>query len=158
MARPSSPRPTRPGSAAPSAKPAPTSSGSTGEKKPRAKKPKAPPRPNADSFESKARVDVPITNVEELGVDDARTQLSELQKKYGALIVNFNNQQAELQAARKTIDRLEKAQGSGPVLTGDAGAIQEQLQSTLAVRSASAQPAARALLRDRELPEPAQGV
>lgn len=75
---------------------------------------------------------MPITNVAELGVDDARSQLAELQKKYGALIVNFNNQQAELTQARREVDRLKSAQASGPVLAGDAGAIQEQLQSTLA--------------------------
>lgn len=157
MARPSSPRAERPGSAAPSAKPASSSSDKPKEKKPKAKKPKAPPRPNADSFESKARVDVPISNVEELGVDDARAQLSELQKKYGALIVNFNNQQAELQAARKTIDRLEKSQGAGPALTGDAAAIQEQLQSTLAVSRPPHGPRAACARGGRASPEPAQG-
>ena len=156
MARPSSPRAERPGSAAPSAKPASSSSGAAKGTKPKARKPKAPPRPNADSFESKARVDVPITNVAELGVDDARSQLAELQKKYGALIVNFNNQQAELTQARREVDRLKSAQASGPVLAGDAGAIQEQLQSTLAVSRAAAPHAAPALFRGG-CPEPAQG-
>jgi len=42
-----------------------------------------------------------------LNETEAKSDLSELQKKYGALIVNFNNQQAELAKALKHTQRLE---------------------------------------------------
>jgi hypothetical protein len=80
-----------------------------------------------------------ISNIEQLSEVQAKAQLGELQKKYGALIVNFNNQQAELATSQK---RLAAAEQREQMQRGERGAdgsdpIQEQLQSTLAVRLAS---------------------
>ena len=79
-----------------------------------------------------------ISNIEQLSEVQAKAQLGELQKKYGALIVNFNNQQAELATSQK---RLAAAEQREQMQRGERGAdgsdpVQEQLQSTLAVRLA----------------------
>ena len=142
MARTSSPRPMRPDSA-PVARPA-SSSSATPAKKPKAKKPsaKAPPQaPGAGGAVKPRRVADPtlvISNIEQLSEAQAKAQLSELQKKYGALIVNFNNQQAELATSQK---RLAAAEQREQMQRGERGAdgsdpVHEQLQSTLAVRLA----------------------
>merc|ERR1719230_2022612 len=44
----------------------------------------------------------------DLTEDAAKADLEQLQSKYGALVVNFNNQQAELAAAQKQISQLEE--------------------------------------------------
>ena len=140
MARPASPRPMRPDSA-PAARPASSSSAATA-KKPKAKKPKAPPQaPSAGAL--RPRVGDPtlvISNIEQLSEVQAKAQLGELQKKYGALIVNFNNQQAELATSQKRLAAAEQRTVAMEQLQrGERGAdgadpLQEQLQSTLAVR------------------------
>lgn len=45
---------------------------------------------------------------ESLNEKEAKSDLEELQKKYGALIVNFNNQQAELAKSLKNSQDLEQ--------------------------------------------------
>ena len=142
MARPASPRAVRPDSAS-SARPA-SSSSDKKEKKPKAKKPKAPPQaPGAAPLRpTAADPTLVIGNIEQLSEEQAKKQLGELQKKYGALIVNFNNQQAELAASQKRLATAEQRlaameqmqRGQGPV-GGEAGHLNEQLQSTLAVRA-----------------------
>ena len=129
---------------APAVRPA-SSSSAAPAKKPKAKKPsaKAPPQaPSAGSAVRPSRVGDPtlvISNIEQLSEVQAKAQLGELQKKYGALIVNFNNQQAELATSQK---RLAAAEQREQMQRGERGAdgsdpVQEQLQSTLAVRLAS---------------------
>lgn len=132
---------------APAARPA-SSSSAAPAKKPKAKKPsaKVPPQaPSAGSAVRPSRVADPtlvISNIEQLSEVQAKAQLGELQKKYGALIVNFNNQQAELATSQK---RLAAAEQREQMQRGERGAdgsdpIQEQLQSTLAeLRAAEAQ-------------------
>ena len=146
MARPSSPRPMRPDSA-PVARPA-SSSSATPAKKPKAKKPsaKAPPQaPGAGGAVKPRRVADPtlvISNIEQLSEAQAKAQLSELQKKYGALIVNFNNQQAELAKALKAqadlesrCAELEAERGAPPLSADEATAkLQKQLENALGVR------------------------
>ena len=130
--RPDSAPVARPASAAPA-------------KKPKAKKPsaKAPPQaPSAGAAQRPSRIADPtlvISNIEQLSEVQAKAQLGELQKKYGALIVNFNNQQAELATSQK---RLAAAEQREQMQRGERGAdgsdpVQEQLQSTLAVRLAA---------------------
>ena len=128
VARPASPRASpRAAPAAPSPKPA-------GEpKKVKAKKPKAAP-PTAP-----VSLGVPVNKVDEMSEEQAKTELESLQRKYGALIVNFNNQQAELAASQKRNTVLEeevlslKAQMTSPT-DEQVTALQEQLRSTLQVR------------------------
>ena len=71
------------------------------DKKPKAKKPKgaAPTAPIS--------LGMPMNKPADLSEEAAKADLESLQKKYGALVVNFNNQQAELAAAQNRISQLE---------------------------------------------------
>jgi len=80
-----------------SAKPA-----AAGDKKPKAKKPKASSAPTAPMT-----MDKPVVQAKDLSEEVAKSELDELQQKYGALIVSFNNQQAELQQVQKVCADLE---------------------------------------------------
>lgn len=81
---------------------------------------------------------MPIHNTSDLSEDQAKKELEALQKKYGALIVTFNNQQAELQASQKHCASLEaelalhkeKGESSGTSGAGDSQ-LEEQLRITL---------------------------
>jgi len=70
-------------------------------KKPKAKKPKGavPTAP--------VSLGMPMNKPAEMSEDAAKADLEQLQQKYGALVVNFNNQQAELAAAQKRIVSVE---------------------------------------------------
>lgn len=70
-----------------------------GEKKPKSKKSKAPTAP--------VSLGMPMNKPADLTEEAAKNDLVELQKKYGALVVNFNNQQAELAAEQGKAARLE---------------------------------------------------
>jgi len=74
--------------------------------------------------------------VAELDERQAKDDLQELQKKYGALIVNFNNQQAELAKALKTNADLEseveklRSEVGNPLSADDkVASLQKQLES-----------------------------
>jgi len=95
MARPASPRPSP--RASPAAPRPPTA-----EKKAKGKKPKSSP-PLAP-----ASLGMPMSKPESLSESEAKETLATLQQKYGALIVNFNNQQAELAAAQNRVRQLEE--------------------------------------------------
>lgn len=84
-----------------SAKPA-----ATGEKKVKKKKPSASAAPAAQL--ERATLGVPIEAMDSLSEDQAKSKLEELQKKYGILVVNFNNQQAELANCQKACAKLEE--------------------------------------------------
>merc|ERR1719198_737656 len=68
---------------------------------------------------------MPMNKPDEMTEEAAKSDLTELQKKYGALVVNFNNQQAELAASQKRCVSLEaevtslKAQTSGTPMSAD---------------------------------------
>jgi len=72
-------------------------------KKPKVKKPKASSAPAAPM-----EMDIKAGNTQELSEADAKSQLAELQKKYGALVVSFNNQQSELAISQKYSMQLEE--------------------------------------------------
>merc|ERR1719197_2263780 len=100
------------------------------DKKPKAKKPKgaAPTAP--------VSLGMPMNKPAELSEDAAKADLEAIQQKYGALVVNFNNQQAELAAAQKRIVDLEaenerlKVQSSEGFSADDkTKALQEQVTS-----------------------------
>jgi len=74
-----------------------------GDKKPKAKKPKASTAPTA-----LMTLDKPVVAAKDLNEEAAKRELDELQQKYGSLIVNFNNQQAELKACQKACEDLEQ--------------------------------------------------
>lgn len=102
--------------ASPRAAPA---AGAKSDKKPKAKKPKGavPTAP--------VSLGMPMNKPDEMTEEAAKSDLTELQKKYGALVVNFNNQQAELAASQKRCVSLEaevtslKAQTSGTPMSAD---------------------------------------
>jgi len=50
---------------------------------------------------------MPMHKITDLDEQGAKKDLEELQKKYGALVVTFNNQQAELAAAQRSLEKLE---------------------------------------------------
>ena len=70
--------------------------------------------------------------------EQAKKDLEELQKKYGVLVVNFNNQQAELAASQKQIAKLEDELGAAKAMAAGGGgsadeqvtALREQLAKT----------------------------
>ena len=109
---------------------APAAGKSAAEKKPKAKKPKGsvPTVPMS--------LGMPMNKPADLTEEAAKSDLEALQKKYGALVVNFNNQQAELAAAQRQIHVLEdensRLKGSSG-LSGDAAtaSLQSQLDQTL---------------------------
>jgi len=103
-----------------------------GDKKPKAKKPKgsAPTAPMT--------LGMPMQKPEALSEEQAKADLAEMQKKYGTLVVTFNNQQAELAAAQKLTQQLEAelealkaSQGSMPV-EDSVQALRTQLEQTSA--------------------------
>ncbi len=79
---------------------APAAGKASADKKPKAKKPKgaAPTAPIG--------LGMPMNKPADLSEEAAKADLESLQKKYGALVVNFNNQQAELAAAQKEVGTL----------------------------------------------------
>lgn len=91
--RPSSPRP------GPSSKPA----NGEKEKKIKAKKVKGDRLPPTAPL----NLEMPMNRVTDLNEEQAKNDLHDLQKMYGALIVNFNNQQAELAKALKENAELQ---------------------------------------------------
>lgn len=104
-------------------------------KKPKAKKPKAPPTAPIKALD----LGVPLSKPDEMTEEQAKAALVALQQKYGALIVNFNNQQAELQASQKTckglkadLDALRQMQMGGQGMSTDQQvvALQRQLQAS----------------------------
>ena len=122
-------------SASPRAAPAPKAEKAAGEKKPKAKKPKgsAPTAPIS--------LGMPMNKPSDLSEEAAKADLESLQKKYGALVVNFNNQQTELAAAQKQIAQLTdenarlKSASSGAYSADDQRSqLQSQLDQTLQVR------------------------
>ena len=75
----------------------------TGEsKKIKAKKPKA-----TAAAATTLTLGVPLADVDAMSEADAKKELLSMQQKYGALLVNFNNQQVELAAAKKSVDTLK---------------------------------------------------
>lgn len=105
-----------------------------GDKKPKAKKPKgsAPTAPIA--------LGMPMQKPEALSEDQAKADLTELQKKYGTLVVTFNNQQTELAASQKLVMQLEaeltalKASQNSMPVEDSVQALRTQLEQTTAVR------------------------
>mmetsp|Transcript_12411 Transcript_12411/g.29531 ORF Transcript_12411/g.29531 Transcript_12411/m.29531 type:complete len:146 (-) Transcript_12411:264-701(-) len=102
IARPSSPRGERP-PASPRAHPTVKAAPADKEKKPKPKKVRSDRLPPTAPMS----LEMPMNKVTDLNETQAKDDLQELQKKYGALIVNFNNQQAELAKALKVNSDLE---------------------------------------------------
>lgn len=103
-----------------------------GDKKPKAKKPKAT-APTAPMT-----LGMPMQKPADLSEDQAKADLAEMQKKYGTLVVTFNNQQAELAASQKLnqqleaeLEALKASQGSMPV-EDSVKALRSQLEQTSA--------------------------
>jgi len=126
MGRASSPRAHAPGGPAPS-----SGKAASGEKKLKAKKTKnAPPV-------APLSLGCPIvSNMDELSAEQAKQQLADMNKKYGALIVNFNNQQAELAASLKRTASLESEVEALREQVGGSGdqqvaSLQRQLQDSV---------------------------
>lgn len=77
---------------------------------------------------------------EALSEDQAKADLTELQKKYGTLVVTFNNQQTELAASQKLVMQLEaeltalKASQNSMPVEDSVQALRTQLEQTTAVR------------------------
>ena len=110
--------------------PAPAAKPATGEKKAKAKKPKgaAPTAPIG--------LGMPMNKPADMSEEAAKADLESLQKKYGALVVNFNNQQAELASSQKRIVDLEseneRLRGAANGNSSDAAkATEEKLAQTL---------------------------
>ena len=104
-----------------------------GDKKPKAKKPKAT-APTAPMT-----LGMPMQKPADLSEEQAKADLAEMQKKYGTLVVTFNNQQAELAASQKLnqqleagLEALKASQGSMPV-EDSVKALRSQLEQTSAV-------------------------
>lgn len=144
VARPSSPRAERAPSSsrAPSAAKAPSTDKTDKEKKPKPKKVKGDRLPPTAPM----TIEMPMNKVTELNESQAKDDLQELQKKYGALVVNFNNQQAELAKALKANSDLEaritdlEADRGQPLNAGDEMMrMQRQLESAHGVREDTAQ-------------------
>jgi len=115
----------------------PTAKPEGGDKKPADKKPEAE-KPKGAAPPAPIGLGMPMSKPAELSEDQAKADLENLQQKYGALVVNFNNQQAELAAAHKKIVDLEsdndrlKAQASGQFSADDnQQALQARLEQTL---------------------------
>jgi len=131
-ARPSSPRGER-APASPRASPAAAKPNGDKEKKPKVKKVKGDKLPPTAPM----TLEMPMHKVTELNETQAKDDLQELQKKYGALIVNFNNQQAELAKALKEraelearVVDLESERGQPPPSAEEAiQRLQKQLES-----------------------------
>ena len=138
-ARPSSPRGER-APASPRASPSTKAPSGDKEKKPKVKKVKGDKLPPTAPMS----LEMPMHKVTDLNETQAKDDLQELQKKYGALIVNFNNQQAELARALKANAELEsrladvEAERGQPALSGDEAMakLQKQLESAQGVRVA----------------------
>ena len=103
----------------------------TGEsKKIKAKKPKA-----TAAAATTLTLGVPLADVDAMSEADAKKELLSMQQKYGALLVNFYNQQVELAAAKKSVDTLKaevkslKAQMKSP--EGQLAVVQGELENTL---------------------------
>merc|ERR1719473_2477543 len=81
---------------------------------------------------------MPMQKPEELSEEQAKTDLAEMQKKYGTLVVTFNNQQAELAASQKLVGQLEdeltalKASQSAVPVDESVQALRKQLDETSA--------------------------
>ena len=143
-ARPSSPRGERV-PASPRASPATKAVNGDKEKKPKVKKVKGDKLPPTAPMS----LEMPMHKVTDLNETQAKDDLQELQKKYGALIVNFNNQQAELAKALKANADLEarvaelEAERGGPPLSSDetTAKLQKQLESAQGVSAVSCRPA-----------------
>jgi hypothetical protein len=129
VGRAASPRPDHDG-AAPRPSSSKGSKSADGEKKKVKKKKSTPPV-------APLSLGMPmVQNTDELPADQARQQLGELQKKYGALIVNFNNQQAELAASLKRTASLENEVAALKEQLGGSGdqqitSLQRQLQDSV---------------------------
>ena len=110
--------------AAPVAKPA---------AKPKAKKPKGSAAPTAPIEAPKP---VAAESLDEAG---SKKELDELQKRYAALVVNFNNQQTELQSCQTQLkraeDELEVLRSSSAGSGGGGGDEKGLLEKMSAVRT-----------------------
>ena len=118
-------------------------------KKPKVKKPKASSAPAAPM-----EMDIKAGNTQELSEADAKSQLAELQKKYGALVVSFNNQQSELAISQKYSMQLEeevsrlKAETEGKSDQA-LSSTKSELENAMAVRAATRRPSWRDSRRRR---------
>ena len=83
-----------------------------------------------------------LVDVDGLSEEDAKTQLAALQKSYGALIVNFNNQKTELGSSLQTIERLERELEKAEAVSSGGG-VPEDKDSRIA-KLAEVRAAARA--------------
>ena len=123
--RPQSPRRSETGAVGPAA---PKSVGES--KKIKAKKPKA-----TAAAAATISLGVPLADVDGMSEAEAKRELLSMQQKYGALLVNFNNQQVELAAAKKSVDTLKaevkslKSQMKSP--EGQLAVVQGELENTL---------------------------
>ncbi len=115
--------------AAPAAKPA---------AKPKAKKPKGSAAPAVPMEAPKPQASADLSEA------DAKSSLDDLQQKYAALVVNFNNQQTELKNAQAQLLRAENelevyrsakaGEGAGPAVeTG----LKAEMEKMAAVRAFS---------------------
>lgn len=90
---------------------------------------------------------MPMQKAEGLSEDQAKADLTELQKKYGTLVVTFNNQQAELAASQKANQQLEaeiaglKASQNSVPVEESVAKLREQLDTTQQVSVARSPPA-----------------
>ena len=131
------------------ASPRSTAAKPAADKKPKAKKPKgsAPTAP--------VELGMPMHKITDLDEQGAKKDLEELQKKYGALVVTFNNQQAELAAAQRSLEKLEdenamlKSQAAaGGALSSDemTKQLQDQLEKQASVRGPQSAELGRSLI------------
>ena len=121
-----------------------------GEKKPKAKKPKG------SATTAPISLGMPMNKPAELSEEAAKQDLENLQKKYGALVVSFNNQQAELAAAQKEIfflqeqnERLEGQVGGTFSADDNTKQLQKQLSDTMQACAAHISRVARTAWRFR---------
>jgi len=118
----------------PRSKPISTKDGASAAKpaaKPKAKKPKGSAAPSVP-------LEAPTPQVSaELSEADAKRELDSLQQKYGVLVVNFNNQQAELKDCQSQLARAEselemrRAKESGSADEGSTDSLVEKLKAEL---------------------------
>ena len=124
--------------ASPRAAPAAKKDGAA-DKKPKAKKPKGA------ATTAPISLGMPMNKPESLSEEAAKQDLETLQKKYGALVVSFNNQQAELAQSQKMAvglqdenERLKEQVGGTFSADDNAKALRKQLDDVTMVRDTPA--------------------